>query len=101
MLSLSIFSVISTGDLSLPDLRNAGGGAELLDDTSQTVSFDNSSAYSSYLVLFPDVKDSAGANSMQIAEVQLDVVPEPSTAVLGLSLFIVAPLARRLRRHQK
>ena len=96
---LSMFTPISTGDLALPDSRNDGGDAPLLEENSQTVSFENSGAYTSYLVLFPDVKDSASANSMQIAEVQAYAVPEPSTAVLGLSLFLLAPLTRRLRRR--
>ena len=54
----------------------------------QTVSFDNSDAYSSYMLIFPDVKDAPAANSMQISEVQFqgEVVPEPSAfALAGLA----------------
>jgi len=71
-ISLEIFTEIAFGDLALPDSRNDGGVALLDDLNSQTVTFDNTAAYSNYLVLFPTVKDVANANSMQIAEVQLN-----------------------------
>ncbi len=85
--ALSSFSLISSGSLALPTTRNTGGAAPLDDANSQTVSFANAQAFRSYLVIFPTVKNEAGANSMQIAEVQLDgtVVPEPGTfGLLGL-----------------
>ena len=67
-----LFTEISSGELDLPESRNEGGAAELDDFNSQTVEFDNTTQYESYLVLFPTVKDSGAANSMQIAEVQLN-----------------------------
>ena len=67
-----LFTEISFGDLDLPDSRNEGGVAELDDFNSQTIDFNNSTAYENYLVLFPEVKDFDAANSMQIAEVQLN-----------------------------
>ncbi len=69
--ALNQFTLISSGDLALPDRRNPGGIADLIDATSQTVFFSNSNAYLSYLIVFPTVKDSGSANSMQIAEIQL------------------------------
>ncbi len=98
---LSIFSAISTGSLALPSSRNAGGDAPLLPENSQTISFANSTAYSSYLLLFPTVKDAQLANSMQLAEVQLFgesasvPVPVPATlALFGLGLVSLG-LSRR------
>lgn len=84
---LSIFSAISTGILALPSSRNAVGSGPLLPENSQTVSFANSIAYSSYLVLFPTVKDAAAANSMQLAEVQLFGEPASVPAPANLALY--------------
>lgn len=93
---LAGFTLISSGALALPDSRNAGGAAALLPANSQTITFPNSSSFTSYLVLFPTVKNSS-ANSMQIAEIQLDgVVPEPATA--GLAALSLGALALRRRR---
>jgi len=93
---LAGFTLISSGALALPASRNAGGAAALDINNSQTVTFGNSSSYSSYLVLFPAVKNES-ANSMQIAEIQLDgVVPEPATA--GLAALSLGALALRRRR---
>ena len=116
-LPLSIFEAISSGDLALPDTRNAGGDAPLDDANSQTITFDNSAAYTSYLVVFPTVKDIGAANSMQIAEVQLfdaagaaifspndagalvggQIVPEPAAGLLG-ALAMLSFLCVRQRR---
>ena len=90
--SLNLFDLIANGPLALPSSRNNGGAGELLDINSQTISFSNSNAYSSYLVLFPTVKDADNANSTQIAEIQLfgevAQVPEPSTlAIFALSII--------------
>ena len=68
---LDQFTLISSGDLALPDSRNQGANTNLDEANSQSVFFSNSDAYTSYLLVFPTVKDSANANSMQIAEVQL------------------------------
>ena len=69
--ALDQFTLISSGDLALPDSRNPGGNADLDDINSQDMLFSNSTAYTSYLIVFPTVKNSASANSMQIAEIQL------------------------------
>ncbi len=69
--ALEQFTLISSGDLALPDSRNEGGAAELNEANSQNIFFSNSNAYLSYLIVFPTVKDQGSANSMQIAEIQL------------------------------
>ena len=115
--SSSAFTLISGGALSLPDSRNAGGVAALDPANSTTVSFANTNAYTTYMVLFPTVKDEGGANSMQVAEIQLfdagangifapgntilgvqsaSTIPEPSTGLLTL-LAATALLGRRRR----
>ena len=97
---LSIFDLIAEGDIALPDTRNAGGSSPLLDENSLTVIFGNTNAYTSYLVLFPTLKDAEAANSMQIAEVQLhhsSAVPEPITLLLmGFGLAGLGFSRRRL-----
>ncbi len=42
------------------------------------ITFENSTVYRHYQILFPAVRDAASANSMQIAEVELIGVPVPS-----------------------
>ena len=54
------WSLIGSGALALPDIRLTLG---------PTVSFANSTAYSSYRMIFPTLKNAAAANSMQIADV--------------------------------
>jgi hypothetical protein len=85
--------LIASGALSLPNDRLTVG---------PTVSFANSTHWTSFKLLFPTVKDAQAANSMQIAEVQLDAteissVPEPATALL--SLMGLAALALNCRRR--
>ena len=89
--ALANFSLIASGDLALPSDR------DMVADSmgfSQTVSFDNTDTYLAYMLIFPNVKDAAAANSMQISEVQLhgQVIPEPSALILvvlagGLGFF--------------
>jgi len=65
---LTGFTPISAGSLALPAARSTGTA---LDDTkSQLVTFANTTAYGSYLILFPTVSNEPVANSLQIAEVQ-------------------------------
>jgi hypothetical protein len=111
------YTFIAGGLLSLPDTRNGGGGDELLESNSATASFTNDASFTNYLVIFPTLKNGPGANSMQVADVQLfdaagagifapgdtilgvqvdgALVPEPST---GLLAFLgLAGLLRRRR----
>jgi len=102
------FSLISQGRLGLPAGRNPGGSTPV-DVTSafQELTFSNSTAYFSYRLTFPDLKDAASANSMQIGEVEFlgelattrNAVPEPSTiGLLGLGLL---GMTTRMRRPTK
>ncbi|MEM7311828.1 MAG: PEP-CTERM sorting domain-containing protein [Planctomycetota bacterium] len=54
------WTLISSGMANLPDDRFMDG---------PLYSFSNSDAYSSYKVVFPDVKDAGAANSMQVADI--------------------------------
>lgn len=56
------WTLISSGNLNLPERRLAPGSV---------VTFANTTSYTSYKVVFPTVKDAAGSNSMQIADFQL------------------------------
>lgn len=98
-LDIADFTAISTGDILLPDSRNDGGDAALDEANSFTVGFDNADAYSSYLVVFPSLKDSGAANSMQIADVQAygQVVPEPATGTLVMMAGLIGLCFRRRR----
>lgn len=112
------YTFIAGGLLALPDTRNGGGGDALLESNSATASFTNSATYTSYLVVFPTLKNGGGANSMQVADVQLfdaanngifapgdtilgvqvdgALVPEPSTGLLAL-IGLAGLLGRRRR----
>ena len=112
------YTFIASGLLALPDTRNGGGAAELLESNSATASFTNSATFTNYLVVFPTLKNGGIANSMQVADVQLfdaanngifapgdtilgvqvegALVPEPSTGLLAL--IGLASLLRRRRR---
>jgi hypothetical protein len=93
------YTLISTGALALP-------GDFTIDDqrgVTTSISFANVAGnFSTYMLVFPTVKDGASANSMQIAEAVLTgtVVPEPSAATLGLAagLFLVRRRRSTARR---
>lgn len=88
------WSLISSGDTGLqtdPDRFMPG----------VPVNFANSTAYTSYRLLFPTVRD-ASANSMQIGEIELlgrlVPVPEPSTISLIVGGALSCGLVRRRKR---
>ena len=99
---LSNFTLISSGLLSLPSTRSNGGNAPLSDINSQTIGFTNSTAYASYMIIFPTVKGTNSGGFMQIGEVQLytsAAVPEPTSLVIfGIGAGIAGLKARRRKR---
>ena len=76
----------------------------------------NATSYSTYVVVFPTVKDSPAANSMQIAEVQLNdaagaplfspnssivggqLIPEPSTIAIAVCGLVGLGIVRYRRK---
>ncbi|MCA9261117.1 MAG: CotH kinase family protein, partial [Planctomycetales bacterium] len=56
------WTLISSGSLSLPEARKVD---------APLVSFANGASYTSYKIMFPTVKNPAGANSMQFADIRL------------------------------
>lgn len=96
------WTAIASGNLALPAGRNAAGNAVVIPPTGnpaalyQEVSFTNALPYNHYQIVFPTLKDAAAANSMQIAEVEFLVVPEPASLAL-LGLGGLALLAARKR----
>ena len=93
-IALNDFTLISEGGLALPlDRDNANDATGF----SQVVSIDNSDAYSTYMLVFPTIRNEGATNSMQLSEVQLEgtFVPEPSTTLVALLGLL--PLLRRRR----
>ncbi|MGD1806068.1 hypothetical protein ACP6PL_11595 [Dapis sp. BLCC M126] len=102
--SISDFRLISSGSLALSSER------DIVPDSngfSQIVNFANNVAYTSYMVVFPTVKDSDLANSMQLSELQFygtvvsetpAATPEPAS-ILGLLAFGTAGAASKLKRN--
>jgi hypothetical protein len=110
---ISGLTLIASDTIALPENRNEGGSTPLYAANSATVFFTNDVPYESYVIAFPAVKD-VSANSMQAAEIQLNLVsgapifvagdvirggqmiPEPSTCLLAL--FGTVLLGCRFRR---
>jgi hypothetical protein len=61
-----------------------------------SVTFPNATAYTSFRVLFPTVRNSTTANSMQVSEIEL-FVPEPTSALLLCGSIVGCALLRRAR----
>jgi len=93
-IALSDFALISEGGLALPLDRDNTNDAT---GFSQVVSIDNSDAYSSYMLVFPTIRNEGATNSMQLSEIQFEgtFVPEPSTTLVALLGLL--PLLRRRR----
>ncbi len=98
---------ISSGALALPTGRNVTtspfSGTTPIDSSTdflQTISFVNAVPYTSYRLIFPTVRDSVAANSMQIAEVELlgIAIPEPSSVALACIGLLGLVMAARRRR---
>ena len=87
--SLGAMATLSSGSTGLtvdPGRFTAGPGQGFANDT----------AFASYVVVFPTVRDAVAANSMQVSEIGFnDVIPEPST--LGLGVLAMLGLLRRRR----
>lgn len=68
----SEFTLISEGPLALPADRNVTatpiGDPPFSSGFLQTVEIENSSSYTSYMLIFPNVLNPAAANSMQLSE---------------------------------
>jgi len=76
------WTVISSGPLSLPTARQ---------DSSTVVDVPNSAGYTSYKLLFPGVRNDGGANSLQLADVQMYSAPGGAgTAILSAGQPVVA-----------
>ena len=78
---------ISSGALALPPERNISITNFAV--ASQSITFANSTTFSSYRVVFPTVKNAGAADSMQIAEVSLLGLFDPGADVLDLQPFVV------------
>jgi len=72
------WTFIDSGSLSLPEDRNTNSGIVIVN---------NDISYTSYKMIFPTLKDTDTANSMQIAEIQFDNLPEPAMLLIFLGSF--------------
>lgn len=82
------WTLLSQGLLTLPAGRL---------DATTVVPINSTTAYQSFKVVFPTVKNAAGANSMQIADIQL-FVPEPTGLALA-ACGLIAACSKRFRRY--
>ena len=84
---------VATGPLTLPAARNTAGG---------NVTFANTTAYNTYLLVFPTVQNPTTANSMQIGEAVLQTRGRPPSNRWHHRWWPVDPRAhlRALCRHR-
>ncbi|MGB7947925.1 MAG: hypothetical protein WCH75_09610, partial [Candidatus Binatia bacterium] len=71
------WTLIGSGSLSLPTARMTPGGEVAVAGTT---------AYTSYKMVFPTVRDANAANSMQIADIQFFSDPGPSAILPSIQL---------------
>jgi hypothetical protein len=83
--NLENWTVVDLGTVMLPTGRGVLG---------PMVPVNNTTAYASYRLIFNALRNSAGANSMQVAEVQL-FVPEPGSLALALGSMVAMIGLRR------
>jgi hypothetical protein len=97
--TLSEFTLISSGTLTPPSTGGSG-----TTNTGRNLPFDvviaNSTPYTSYILVFPTVRDAVAANSMQIGDAVLtgEVIPEPGT--IGLISVAGAVFLGAYRRRK-
>jgi hypothetical protein len=86
-----VWTLIAESDsLTLPTARHTLG---------DFIAVNSPTNYTSYRLVFPTVRDAAGANSMQIADIQFyTTIPEPSTMALVavMSLALASAMRRRI-----
>jgi hypothetical protein len=88
------WTLIDSGALDLPTARLTMG---------PTVAVDNMTAYKSYRIIFPTLKNTLAADSMQIGEIQFFGSAVPTTAVpepgaIGMSTPCTIAIIAWLRR---
>jgi hypothetical protein len=83
------WTLIDSGNISLPMDRLT---------KSAPIAVEQSVAYSSFRMIFSAVRNSTNANSVQLADVQFDDVPEPAS--VGLLTVAVAFAASQRRRRK-
>lgn len=94
------FTTISQGPLNLPAGRNVGGQAITTPGLfSQAVTFSNSTAYTSYRLTFPTLRDATAAIAMQIGEVELlNITPTAASVFVGGR--VLSPSGRGVKSAQ-
>ena len=85
--------------LALPATRSLGPASDApTPDHAQTLGFANAASYTSYMIIFPTLENTVAANSMQIAEIQLDTTAIPEPGSTSLLLLGLATLLYRRKR---
>jgi len=92
--AIADFTLIAGDGLSLPPDRDTVADAF---GFSHTVFIGATTPFTSYMLIFPTVKNEPLANSMQVSELQFDatLVPEPGSAVLAAVALCFAARRRR------